>query len=127
MSDFRIEKDSMGEVKVPARAYYGAQTQRAFENFNISNLRFSPAFISALGRVKQTAAKVNMELGLLDEEVSKAIQRAASEVVENKLDDHFVLDIFQTGSGTSTRSEEHTSELQSRGHLVCRLLLEKKK
>src|SRR5690625_3205899 len=102
MSDFRIEKDSMGEVMVPARAYYSAQTQRAFENFNISNLRFSPAFISALGRVKQTAAKVNMELGLLDEEVSKAIQRAASEVVENKLDDHFVLDIFQTGSGTST-------------------------
>lgn len=102
MSDFRIEKDSMGEVKVPARAYYGAQTQRAFENFNVSNLRFSPAFISALGRVKQTAAEVNMGLGLLDEEVSKAIQRAASEVVENKLDDHFVLDIFQTGSGTST-------------------------
>lgn len=102
MSDFRIEKDSMGEVQVPAQAYYGAQTQRAFENFNISNLRFSPAFISALGRIKQSAAKVNYELGMLDKQVSAAIQKAASEVVDNKLDNEFVLDIFQTGSGTST-------------------------
>lgn len=102
MSDFRIEKDSMGEVQVPARAYYGAQTQRAFENFNISKLRFSPAFISALGRVKYSAAKVNSELGMLDQQVSAAIQKAASEVIDNKFDDDFVLDIFQTGSGTST-------------------------
>lgn len=102
MSDFRIEKDSMGEVQVPARAYYGAQTQRAFENFNISKLRFSPAFISALGRVKYSAAKVNYELGMLDQQVSAAIQKAASEVIDNKFDDDFVLDIFQTGSGTST-------------------------
>src|SRR5690625_1033315 len=97
MSDFRIEKDSMGEVMVPASAYYSAQTTRALENCSSGNLRFSPAVMSARGRVKQTAARVDMELGLLDEEVSKAIQRAASEVVENKLDDHFVLDIFQTG------------------------------
>lgn len=102
MAEYRIEKDSMGEVKVPANAQYGAQTQRAYENFKISNIRFSPVFISALGRVKYTAAKVNNELGLLDEEVSDAIQNAAREVIDNKHDDDFVLDIFQTGSGTST-------------------------
>lgn len=102
MSEFRIEKDSMGEIKVPAQAYYCAQTQRAFENFKISNIRFSPTFISALGRVKYSAAKVNYELGLLDEQVSIAIQEAAKEVIENKFDGDFVLDIFQTGSGTST-------------------------
>ncbi|MDX1642097.1 MAG: class II fumarate hydratase [Balneolaceae bacterium] len=102
MADYRIEKDSMGEVKVPADAYYGAQTQRAFENFPISNIRFSSDFISALGRVKKAAALVNTDLELLDEDVSEAIQKASQEVVDNKFDDDFVLDIFQTGSGTST-------------------------
>ena len=102
MADYRIEKDSMGEVKVPRKAYYGAQTQRAFENFPISNIRFSSDFISALGRVKKAAALVNSDLELLDKNVSEAIQKAASEVIDNKFDSDFVLDIFQTGSGTST-------------------------
>ena len=92
----------MGEVKVPENAYYGAQTQRAFDNFPISNLRFSSEFISALGRVKYTAAKVNAELGLLDKLVAEAIQKASQEVIDNKFDEDFVLDIFQTGSGTSS-------------------------
>lgn len=102
MADHRIEKDSMGEVKVPENAYYGAQTQRAFENFPISNIRFSSDFISALGRVKKAAALVNSDLQLLDENISEAIQKAAQEVVDNKLDSDFVVEIFQTGSGTST-------------------------
>jgi len=102
MSNFRIEKDSMGEVKVPENAYYGAQTQRAFENFPISGIQFSREFIEVLGLVKQVAAAVNAELGLLDENVAEAIRQAAEEVIDGKLDEHFVVDIFQTGSGTST-------------------------
>jgi fumarate hydratase class II len=102
MADYRIEKDSMGEVKVPKDAYYGAQTQRAFENFPVSNIRFSSDFISALGRVKKAAAIVNSDLDLLDNQVSRAVQKAAQEVIDNKFDSDFVVDIFQTGSGTST-------------------------
>jgi fumarate hydratase class II len=92
----------MGEVKVPVYAYYGAQTQRAFDNFPVSGIRFSREFIAALGRVKKTAAIVNTDLGLLDDEISTAIQKAAQEVADGKFDDDFVVDIFQTGSGTST-------------------------
>jgi fumarate hydratase, class II len=99
---FRIEKDSMGEMEVPAAAYYGAQTARAVENFPISNLRFSRQFIRALGLIKKHAAITNTALGLLPAKISKAIQRAAQEVVDGKLDEQFVVDIFQTGSGTST-------------------------
>ena len=99
---FRIEKDSMGEIHVPKEAYYGAQTQRAADNFPISALRFSSPFISALGVIKATAASVNADLGLLDASRANAIIEAAEEVADGKLDDHFVLDIFQTGSGTST-------------------------
>lgn len=102
MSDFRIEKDSMGEIKVPQKAYYGAQTQRAFENFPISKIRFSREFISALGLIKQTAAKVNEKLELVEKPITEAVQKAAQEVVDGMFDDDFVLDIFQTGSGTST-------------------------
>ncbi|MDZ7715860.1 MAG: class II fumarate hydratase [Balneolaceae bacterium] len=102
MSDFRIEKDSMGEVKVPKDAYYGAQTQRAVENFPVSGIMFSRGFIEALGLVKKHAAKVNDNLGMLDSGIANAIQEAAKEVVEGKFDDHFAIDIFQTGSGTST-------------------------
>jgi fumarate hydratase class II len=98
----RIEKDSMGEMSVPADALYGAQTQRAVENFPISNLRFSREFIRALGLIKLAAARTNMELGLLDKKAGGAIVRAAQEVIDGNLDNHFVLDIFQTGSGTST-------------------------
>src|SRR6266487_5018545 len=97
----RIERDSMGEVHVPADALYGAQTQRAVENFPISNLRFSREFIRAMGLIKLAAARANMDLGLLDKKIGNAIVNAAQEVSDGKLDQHFVLDIFQTGSGTS--------------------------
>src|SRR5215467_8850705 len=103
MSDqVRIEKDSMGEMKVPAKAYYGAQTARAIENFPISDLRFPRSFIRGLGLIKKHGAAVNSELGLLPQNISAAIQKAAQEVIEGKLDRQFVVDIFQTGSGTST-------------------------
>jgi len=99
---FRIERDSMGEVRVPSDAYYGAQTQRAVENFPVSNLRFPRRFIKALGQIKMAAAEVNADLGLLDPEIARAIVLAAQEVIEGKMDSQFVVDIFQTGSGTST-------------------------
>src|SRR5436190_12545535 len=99
---FRTEKDSMGEMSVPAGAYYGASTARAVENFPISDLRFNRGFIAAIGLVKWAAAEVNKELGLIDKEKAVLLQRAAQEVVDGKLDDQFVVDIFQTGSGTST-------------------------
>ena len=98
----RTEKDSMGEMKVPAHALYGAQTQRAVENFPISDLRFSREFIRALGMIKLASARANMDLGLLEKKIGGAIVQAAQEVVDGRLDAHFVLDIFQTGSGTST-------------------------
>src|SRR5213594_3043795 len=98
----RIERDSMGTVRVPADALYGAQTQRAAENFSISNLRFPREFIRALGLIKLAAARANMDLGLLEKKVGDAIVKASQEVIDGKLDEHFVLDIFQTGSGTST-------------------------
>lgn len=101
-SKFRIESDSMGEMRVPASAYYGAQTARAVENFPISDLRFPRRFIRAVGLIKQHAAKTNAALGLLPSNIADAIQAAAQEVVEGKLDAHFVVDVFQTGSGTST-------------------------
>ncbi len=101
-SDYRIERDTLGEMKVPADALYGASTQRAAENFPVSGLRFPRRFIRALGAIKMTAAQVNMALGLLDERIGTAIERAAREVMEGGLDDQFVVDIFQTGSGTST-------------------------
>ncbi|HSG49958.1 MAG TPA: class II fumarate hydratase [Longimicrobiales bacterium] len=102
MSDFRIEKDSLGEVKVPASALYGAQTQRAVENFPISGQRFGRRFIQALGLIKKAAAESNAEMGNLDPAIAEAVARAAGEVAEGKWDGEFVLDIYQTGSGTST-------------------------
>ncbi|MDA8198871.1 MAG: class II fumarate hydratase [Thermaerobacter sp.] len=99
---FRTERDSMGEMQVPKAAYYGAQTQRAVLNFPISGIRFSRPFIRALGLVKQAAADVNHDLGQLDDPTWRTIATAAAEVVEGQWDDQFVLDIFQTGSGTST-------------------------
>ena len=92
----------MGEMRVPSDALYGAQTQRAVENFPISGLRFPREFIRALGLVKLAAARTNMDLGLLDKKLGNAIVKAAQEVIDGSLDQHFVLDIFQTGSGTST-------------------------
>ena len=101
-TDTRTEKDSMGEMSVPADAYYGASTARAVENFPISDLRFQRGFIAALGLIKWSAAEVNFKLGLLDEKGRALLQQAAQEVMDGKLDDAFVVDIFQTGSGTST-------------------------
>src|SRR5215813_12314280 len=98
----RTERDSMGEMQVPKDAYYGASTARAVENFPISNLRFPREFIRALGLIKKHAAISNSELGLLDRRIGDAIRSAAEEVVAGKLDAQFVVDIFQTGSGTST-------------------------
>jgi fumarate hydratase class II len=98
----RIEKDSMGEMEVPVNALYGASTQRAVLNFPISQLKFPPIFIKALGIIKKAAAISNAELGLLDEKISKAIVSACDEVIDGKLNQHFVVDIFQTGSGTSS-------------------------
>jgi fumarate hydratase class II len=99
---FRIERDSMGEVRIPEGAYFGAQTQRAVDNFPISGLRLPRAFLRAMGLIKWAAARANGELGLLDENLGKAIQVASEEVIEGKWDDQFVVDVFQTGSGTST-------------------------
>ncbi|HLC16432.1 MAG TPA: class II fumarate hydratase [Thermodesulfovibrionia bacterium] len=99
---YRIVTDSMGQMQVPEGAYWGAQTQRAVENFPISGLSFPSQFIRALGMVKMTCAQANMELGLLDETIGQAVVQAAKEVMEGKWNDHFVVDIFQTGSGTST-------------------------
>lgn len=98
----RIERDSMGEMQVPIDAYYGASTQRAVLNFPISDLRFPRQFIHALGQIKQAAALTNKELGLLESHIAEAIVQAAQEVIDGQFDRHFVLDIFQTGSGTST-------------------------
>ena len=98
----RIERDSMGEMRVPAEALYGAQTQRAVENFPISGIGFQRDFVRAMGIVKMAAAEANVQLGLLDKRRGRAIVRAAGEVVDGALDSQFVVDIFQTGSGTST-------------------------
>ena len=98
----RVERDSMGEVQVPRDALFGAQTRRALDNFPISDLRKPRRFVQALGAIKLEAANVNYELGLLDEGRRDAIVRAAEEVMEGELDNQFVLDVFQTGSGTST-------------------------
>ncbi|HXV77740.1 MAG TPA: class II fumarate hydratase, partial [Candidatus Polarisedimenticolaceae bacterium] len=98
----RIERDSMGEMEVPRDAYYGASTQRAVLNFPISGLRIPSPMIRALGLLKWAAARVNAELGRLDPRLAEAIARAAREVADGKLDDAFVVDLFQTGSGTSS-------------------------
>ena len=98
----RVERDSMGEVEVPRDALFGAQTRRALDNFPISDLRKPRRFVEALGAIKLESAVVNKELGLLDDESKNAIVEAAEEVVEGRLDHAFVLDVFQTGSGTST-------------------------
>src|SRR5947207_3748054 len=102
MATHRPERDSMGEMQVPADAYYGAQTARAVENFPISDLRFNRRFIAALGLIKSAAAEINNKLGLINDKKKSLIVRSAQEVIDGKLDNQFVIDIFQTGSGTST-------------------------
>ncbi len=102
MTEYRIEKDSMGEVQVPKGALYAAQTQRAVDNFPISGIRFNRDFIKALGLIKQAAARVNGALGVIPGDAARYIDQAAEEVAAGDHDRHFVIDIFQTGSGTST-------------------------
>jgi fumarate hydratase, class II len=102
MSDYRVEKDSLGEIYVPSHALYGAQTQRAVENFPVSGIRFPRVFLKALCLIKATAAEVNAGLGLLDAKIAQSIFEASLEASDGKWDEHFPLDIFQTGSGTST-------------------------
>jgi fumarate hydratase class II len=101
-SDTRIEKDSLGEIAVPADRYWGAQTQRSIQNFDIGGERFTRAFIRAYGIVKQACAEVNVELGELDKKLAEVIQLAAEEVIQGKHDAHFPLVVWQTGSGTQT-------------------------
>ena len=102
MTEFKTVHDSMGELQVPANALYGAQTQRAVNNFPISGLPMPPRFIQAVGLIKHAAATANEELGLLDKNIATAIRKAADDVANNKVTEHFPLDVFQTGSGTST-------------------------
>ncbi|MEU1475575.1 class II fumarate hydratase [Streptomyces sp. NPDC001668] len=109
MSDYRIEHDSMGEVRVPADAKWRAQTQRAVENFPISGQHIERAHIEALARIKGAAAKVNARLNVLDKDIAEAIQEAADEVARGDWDAHFPIDVFQTGSGTS--SNMNTNEV----------------
>ena len=99
---YRLERDSIGDIRVPEEAYYGAQTQRAVDNFPISGLRFPRRFVWALGLVKRSVAEANEELELLDVGRAEWIATAAQEVMDGRHDAEFVVDIFQTGSGTST-------------------------
>ncbi|MDA0327595.1 MAG: class II fumarate hydratase [Gemmatimonadetes bacterium] len=119
MSDgFRTEKDSLGEMQVPSDALYGAQTQRAVENFPISGQRFGRRFIQALGLIKKSAAQTNAELGHVDGEIARAIVAAAGEVADGKWDDQFVLDVYQTGSGTSTNMNANEVVAHRATHLL---------
>jgi fumarate hydratase class II len=107
LAEFRVEKDTMGEVKVPAHGYWGASTQRAVENFPISGQTFPPRFIRALALIKGAAAETNAELGHLPKKIAKLIAAAAKRVADGEFDDHFPIDIFQTGSGTSTNTNSN--------------------
>ncbi|MEN8211920.1 MAG: class II fumarate hydratase [Thermodesulfobacteriota bacterium] len=122
---FRKETDSMGEVNVPKDAYFGAQTQRAVENFTISDLRFHPLFINSLALVKKCAAKVNEQLGLLEKNKAEAIMASADEVMSGKLKEQFVVDVFQTGSGTSTNMNMN-EVIAARGNEILTGLMQSK-
>ena len=118
---FRVEHDSMGELRVPEQALWGAQTQRAVDNFPVSGLRMPRGFIRALGLIKATAAEVNVELGLLDDAIAQAIVAAALEVAGGKHDAQFPIDVFQTGSGTSTNMNAN----EVIAHLASRVVRDK--
>ena len=100
--EMRTERDSMGPLEVPAHSYYGANTRRAEKNFPISNLRLGRSFIKAIGQIKQSAAVVNLELDAIDDDIAQAIIASSQKVIDGEFDDEFVVDVFQTGSGTST-------------------------
>src|SRR5258706_851475 len=119
MTEYRTERDSMGEMKVPAAAFYGPQTQRAVENFPISGAPLPPEFIRALGWVKTAAARVNLALGLLEPAVAAAIEAAAREVAAGKWDAEFPIDVFQTGSGTSTNMNANEVVARRAGQLAA--------
>ena len=108
MTRFRTESDSMGELQVPEDASYGAQTQRAIQNFPVSGLCMPRAFLNALGLVKQACARANRDLGALDADICEAIATVCDDVINGVLDDQFPVDIFQTGSGTSTNTVSYT-------------------
>ena len=118
---YRIEKDSLGDVQVPINALYGAQTQRALDNFTVSGMTMPRAFIHALGLIKSACAVANTELGGLAPDVSKAIQQASEDIIQGRYDDQFPIDIFQTGSGTSTNmnANEVIANLASQQLLSC--------
>jgi fumarate hydratase class II len=120
-SEYRIEKDSMGELKVPATALWGAQTQRAVQNFPISGLTMPREFIRALGLIKLAAAQANLELGLLDKDRAQAIEAAARKVAAGEVNDQFPIDVFQTGSGTSSNmnANEVIAHLASAGNSLA--------
>ena len=121
MTEFRIEHDTMGEVKVPRDALYAAQTQRAVENFPISGKTLENAHIAALGQVKKAAARANQELGVLDADRAEAIAQAADEVIAGKHNGEYPIDVFQTGSGTS--SNMNTNEVLA--NLATQILKDK--
>ena len=98
----RTEKDTMGEIKLPDDSYYGAQSQRAFKNFQISNIKISRPMIASIAMIKRSAAIVNNKLNLLDTSIKDAIVHASDEVIQGKFDNQFIVDIYQTGSGTSS-------------------------
>ncbi len=125
MNGYRIETDSMGEIEVPKKCYYGAQTQRAVENFPISGIKMSPPFIKALGYIKKVAAKVNDELKLIPGDISEWIQLAAQEIIDGKLDEHFPVDIYQTGSGTSSNMNINEVIANRAGELAGNRVLQK--
>src|SRR5258708_8604372 len=120
-SEYRIERDSMGELKVPADALWGAQTQRAVNNFPISGRPLPRAFIRALALIKQAAAAANARLGLLEAPLATAIGAAAAEVAAGTHDRHFPIDVFQTGSGTSTNMNAN----EVIAHLAARVVRDK--
>src|SRR6202171_5747149 len=115
----RVERDSMGEIRVPEGALYGASTERARQNFPISGLRMPRRFIRALAQIKGAAALVNAELGLLETRLANAIQQAAEEVEAGKFDKDFVVDVFQTGSGTSTNTNANEGIGKRANELLC--------
>jgi fumarate hydratase class II len=115
----RIERDSMGPMSVPRDAYYGASTMRAALNFPISDLRFPRAFHRALGLIKLAAARTNLDLGLLDAAAAQAIEQGAQEVADGRFDDQFVVDVFQSGSGTSTNMNANEIIARRAGELLA--------